>query len=99
MPHSTKLPAHTFDYAPIICTCGKMLGYRYARTTEPLRCVACDAEWSGKPPSADPYPPEVRALLSALESAIAVAKAGDHSVVIGRDEWTAVVEAKGLVKV
>lgn len=89
-----KAAPHTYDFTSISCACGGKLGYRPARSGQPVQCDACDAPWT--PPAAQPapLPPAVRELVDAWDHAAARALSGDSSVAIPRALFEAVVEAR-----
>lgn len=94
MAYNAKAVPHAFDHATIACACGCTVGYRAARSNDPLRCRACDALWAPPAPAAEQLSPKVRALCDAWDNAAARGLSGDSSVAIPRALYEAVVEAR-----
>jgi hypothetical protein len=80
--YSSTAPAHTFDHDRIACPCGRTVGYRLARSKEPLRCVACGRVYEPAPAAPPKLAPAVQTFVDAWDNARARALTGDSSVAI-----------------
>lgn len=94
MAYSPHAVPNAYDHESIACACGHTIGYRAARSKDPLRCQWCDQACAPPATPVAPLPASVRDLVDAWDHAAARALSGDSSVAIPRALYEAVVEAR-----
>jgi hypothetical protein len=101
--YDQKASPHAYDHEAILCPCGFTVGYRKARSADPLQCVQCEAEQGPTPtptPSSPVLPATAQAFVDAYDNAAtrAVPEVTGAAMHVPMALWAALVEARAALE-